>query len=208
MTTYEFNTVQSMVNQISELGYTVLAPTLSLGINNRHASLPCDAIHTHTMEDDLAEVEFWVKWLVSRGYRNIVLVGHSSGSLQLAIYVSRHPERAVRKVIATSLVNMQQYTPVATMTGDIKTADELRTKKPPPLHQYHLVYCADYTSTPQSYLSYIEWSRNKVLETLQQRKVPIVVIMGGSDKRFGPDWITSMRKTGTSWNCLTSWNSN
>ncbi len=196
MTTSEFNTVQSIVNQLDELDYTVLAPTLSLGINRRTGSLPCDAIHTHTFAGDVAEVDFWVKWLEKHGHSRIVLVGHSTGSLQLVAYAANHPDHAVTRVIATSLVNTQQYTPKAVIADEEKKAAMLGRSTPPPLHPYHLIFCKNYTATPDSYLSYIKWSSDAVLGLLRKRHVPVTVIMGGSDNRFGPDWINSMRTTG------------
>jgi len=196
MTTSEFNTVQSIVNQLDELGYTVLAPTLSLNINHRTASLPCSAIHTHTFEGDVAEIDYWVEWLVRHGHPHVILIGHSTGSLQLVAYAANHPNSAIEKVVATSLVNTHQYTPPAIIDEEKGIAATLNKQTPPPLHPYHLVFCNDYTATPASYLSYIRWSRDEVLHALAKRHVPVVVIMGGNDKRFGPDWISSMKRTG------------
>lgn len=196
LTTHSFNTVQVIVNELAERDYTVLAPTLSLGINARNTSLPCDAIHTHTLETDLSEIDFWTRWLVRKGARNVILVGHSSGSLQLAIYAADKPQPAVRKVIATSLINVQQYVPADILAREMQQATELTRQSPPPLHPYNMVYCRDYIATPQSYLSYIRWSRAAVMTVLQRRKVPVFAIMGGSDNRFGQDWVHDLKSTG------------
>lgn len=196
LTTNGFNTVQVMVNELADAGHTVLAPTLSLGISNRNTSLPCDAIHTHTMQMDLAEIDFWTRWLASKGARNIILLGHSSGSLQLAIYVADQPHPAVSKLIATSLINVQQYGTAQGMEKDIRVAEQLLAQASPPLQSYHLVYCNNYTATPQAYLSYIRWSSAEVLTTIKQRKVPIYAIMGGKDNRFGPSWVEALRTAG------------
>lgn len=196
LTTHGFNTVQVIVNELADSGHTVLAPTLSLGITSRNTSLPCDAIHTHTMDNDLAEVDFWVHWLVNRGENNIILVGHSSGSLQLAIYAATNPHPSVRKVIASSLINVQQYGTTDIIDKESSEARRLAQQKSPPLREYNIVYCNNFTATPQSYLSYIRWSREAVLDTVNKRKVPIFAIMGGSDNRFGQDWVDALRQTG------------
>jgi len=197
MTTRNFNTVQSIVNDLDTAGYTVLAPTLSLGIDNRRASVPCDAIHTHTWDDDIREVGFWVDWLVDQGYDSIVLLGHSTGSLHLVSYVSQKPAKEVKKVIATSLVNIRRYTKAEVAVKEIAEAKQRAVMATPPLGEYHLAFCENYTATPASYLSYINWTRQRVLDTLTEVKVPVEVIMGGADRRFSDDWIEALRKTGT-----------
>jgi esterase/lipase len=197
MTTRNFNTVQSLVNELSDSGYTVLAPTLSLGIDNRNASIPCDAIHTHTWDDDLAEIAFWVNWLVKEGFDSIILVGHSTGSLQLVSYVAGKPASQVKEVVATSLVNIRRYTDPDTASREIADATRLAAMPTPPLSSYHLVFCDNFTATPASYLSYINWTHQRVLDTLRKVKVPVEIIMGGDDRRFSGDWITALQQTGT-----------
>lgn len=196
LTTNGFSTVQVIVNDLADSGFTVLAPTLSLGINSRKASLPCDAIHTHTMESDVAEIDFWTRWLTAHGAHRIVMVGHSLGSLQLVTYVANHPDSAVKAVIATSLLNMQEYETAPMLAKDIHEAEKLQREKPVPLHSYRLVYCENYTATPDSFLSYVRWSPARVLSELKKRKVPVYAIMGGKDDRFGPAWIKQLRTTG------------
>lgn len=198
MTTRNFNTVQSMYNDLADAGYTVLAPTLSLGINNRAASVPCNAIHTHTWEQDIAEIDFWVRWLAKQGFDSIALLGHSTGSLQLVDYAAGKPAPQVKKVIATSLVNIRRYTDSVLAEREIAEAKRLATVQPSPLYEYHLVFCENFTATPDSYLSYIQWTRQRVLERLRNAKVPIEVIMGGADKRFSGDWIEALKGSGTS----------
>lgn len=196
LTTNGFSTVQVVVNELADAGYTVLAPTLTLGINNRNTSLPCDAIHTHTMDGDLAEIDFWTRWLAAKGARKIILIGHSSGGLQQVIYVAIHPHPAVSRVIAISLINFQQYTAPDIIARERKGAEQLLHQQPPPLRTYQMVYCSKYNATPAAYLSYIRWSREAVLTTLKQRKVPIYAIMGGSDDRFSSEWFEKLRSTG------------
>ena len=45
--THNFSTIQSMADELADTGYTVLAPTLSHGVDNRNQSIACDALHTH-----------------------------------------------------------------------------------------------------------------------------------------------------------------
>jgi len=57
LTTNKFHTVVAMAKGLNDEGYSVLSPTLSLGINNRKSSIKCNSIHTHTLEQDLIEVK-------------------------------------------------------------------------------------------------------------------------------------------------------
>jgi alpha-beta hydrolase superfamily lysophospholipase len=170
---------------------------LSLNVDARRASIPCESIHTQTWDDDLAEIDFWVKWLTKRGYESVLLVGHSTGSLLLVSYAAQKPPKAVKKVIAISLVNIRRYTTKKIATAEISMAGKLLSLPQPPLREYHLVFCENYTATPSAYLSYIRWTHDRVLSTLRASKVPVEVIMGGSDRRFSSDWVEAMKKTDT-----------
>lgn len=89
--------VSSLANTLADQGYTVLTPTLTLGINRRSKSLACEAVHAHDLESDVGEIGFWVNWLAGMGLRDIVLIGHSSGSLQILEYLVKTPSPAVRR---------------------------------------------------------------------------------------------------------------
>ena len=58
--THEFPTVNRLAVALNESGYTILAPSLTLGIHKRKKSLACEAIHTHNAASDAAEVAVWV----------------------------------------------------------------------------------------------------------------------------------------------------
>ncbi len=86
--TREFPTVATLARGLQDASYTVLSPTLSLNIPSRTQSLACEAVHKHSMDEDVDEIGRWVRWLKSNGHRDIVLLGHSFGSLQLLAYLS------------------------------------------------------------------------------------------------------------------------
>ena len=99
--TRAFPTVATLARGLHDAGYSVLSPTLSLGIPNREKSLACEAVHTHSLNDDVMEITRWVTWLKSQGHRSIVLVGHSFGSMQLLAYLTVAPDAAVKAYIGT-----------------------------------------------------------------------------------------------------------
>ncbi|MEW5973803.1 MAG: alpha/beta fold hydrolase [Pseudomonadota bacterium] len=193
-----FPTVQALVNEFSAKGYAVLAPTLSLGITGRRAGLACDAIHAHTLKDDLAEIGFWVDWLARRTKGPIVLVGHSFGSVQLLDYAGAAPHPRVKGVIGMSMSHVgargEELRP-----DDLARAEDRLRAGDRALDRYSLIYChGNYVASPESYLSYASLDRAGVLERLGRVGLPTIAIMGGEDQRFGADWVASMRQAGVS----------
>ncbi len=197
LTTHNFNTVTSITELLVEKGNTVLAPTMTLGINARQGGLSCDAIHTHTLDEDLNEINFWVNWLKRRGHKQIILIGHSSGSLELVAYLNKNPDPAVKKLIATSLVYADGFNPPTLVEQQITEAKGKHRRDDRSLQNYTLYYCLEnFLAPPYVYLSYTAWTRERVLAALKQSPVPVSVIMGGNDKRFQEGWIEGMEQAG------------
>ena len=48
--------ISTLANNLASKGYTTLSPTISLGINKRKQSMSCEMVHTHTMNDEVAEL--------------------------------------------------------------------------------------------------------------------------------------------------------
>ena len=185
--TREFSTVTTLARGLQDAGYTVLSPTLSLNIPNRSRSLACEAVHKHSMDDDVAEIGRWVDWLKSQGYRSIVLVGHSFGSLQLLVYLSTHPDPAVKAYIGASLVEAQVGT--ASRPALIAQLEDRIRNKQRALVTQTLSFCSKYTSTPEGLLSYVRWDQPRVLTALKQAPVRVQLIMGDADSMLGQGWL-------------------
>ena len=197
LTTHNFNTVMGIVELLAENGHTVLAPTMTLGINARQGGLACDAIHTHTLEDDLDEISFWVNWLSKRGHKQIVLIGHSSGSLELLAYLINNPNPAVTKLIATSLVYADGFNPTALVEQQIAEAQQKHRQGDRSLQAYTYSYCrGNFLAPAYVYLSYTAWTQEHVLTALKQSPVAVSIIMGGKDERFKNSWVQSLQQTG------------
>ena len=194
--TNAFPTVTGVTDALSSAGYTVLAPTLSLGISKRKKSLPCEAVHLHTLHDDVAEVAFWVDWLKRKGYTHIILVGHSFGNLQLLTYLGRTPSNAVKQALMISLTDVEVKQSARQRD---QLAQELRkriARGDNALVEQAFGYCRKYVSPPAALLSYLSISRKSILDSLAQSRVPIQVIMGGKDDRMGPDWVGKLLSRG------------
>jgi pimeloyl-ACP methyl ester carboxylesterase len=202
LTTYDFSAVHGIFDLLADKNYTVVAPNLSLGINQRMSGLRCDAIHIHNMEEDLQEVAWWVDWLAKRGHRKIILIGHAMGSLQLVAYAAHSPNNAVKLVIATGLVpfieNVSEMS-TATTKSDEERAQKLADKGDISLDEYSISYCNDNFVAPAGvFLSYIQWTEKQVLQAVRNAIPPIKVILAGKDPRFGKRWPNALSKAGAS----------
>lgn len=193
--TREFPTVARLASGLRDAGYTVLTPTLSLGIPNRQQSLACEAVHAHSMDDDVAEIARWVDWLKSQNHRAIVLLGHSFGSLQLLAYLSTQPDDAVKAFIGASLVEAQvDNSPHADLIARLESQAEGRQGA---LVTERLSYCRKYLSTPQALLSYVRWDQAYTLKALRRSPVQVRLIMGGADHLLGQSWLKALQHVQT-----------
>jgi pimeloyl-ACP methyl ester carboxylesterase len=192
--TREFQATKNIIDGLSYMGYEVLGPSLSLGVESRRKSLSCEAMHKHTLEDDLEELDHWVDWLLQHGHSSIVLVGHSWGGQQALAYVAKYPDRPITGVVAVSLVRTRQTQSILDTQSE-QARIRLKAGEAGP-DNYELNFCKKYTGTPQSYLSYAEWSDAKVLTTVKNTRPPVHVILGGDDRRIDNDWVSSLRNSG------------
>lgn len=194
--TRTFPTVASAAEGLTTAGYPVLAPTLSLGISRRNKSLPCEAIHLHMLDNDVAEVAFWVNWLVGKGHPRVILVGHSFGNLQLLSYLSRDPSPAVRQLLMISLTDVEVKQDAEQRA---RLAQDLRqrvARGDTALVESEFGHCRKYVSPPAPLLSYLTLDRRGILDALANAPVPARVIMGGKDDRMGTDWVDRLVSRG------------
>jgi len=195
--TRNYQTVTSLSNSLADEEYTVLTPTLSLGISLRQRSLACEAIHVHTMQSDVKEISYWVNWLVEKGHKEIILVGHSYGSLQVIVYASGKSNPAVKKIIATSLVDAEHVLGKENLYRQIKSARRDIKKDKTALQEFQISYCKKFVAPPKVFLSYAEWTKENILKSLKDIKVPTEVILGSNDARMAPEWPSNIKNTGT-----------
>lgn len=193
--TNEFQTTQSLISNLSMLGYTILGPNFSLGISDRRQSLQCQASHNHSFDDDLREIDFWVKWLRSQGHSQVIIVGHSWGSQHALGYVEAYPQAPVAAVIGVSLVRAEQAT--AVQARQVTKAETRAARHDTSLQPYALSFCKTFMATPRSYLSYVRWDDKHVIDSLarlQERKLPVYVVIGSKDNRVDADWVLELRR--------------
>jgi dienelactone hydrolase len=191
--THQSQPMNSLASNLASRGYSVLSPTISLGINRRSQSMACEAVHTHTISDDTAEIAHWVSWLGKKGHKNIVLVGFSStGNSQILQYISQgtHPE--IKKTILTSFVpmfiNLEERQKARRALATKRQAGAVKIAK------YSLGYCKqNFASTPESYLSYASFDPEKIFGILKQSQVSTDIILGAEDFILPAPWLSQLK---------------
>ncbi len=194
--TQDFRTVRRLADALNEeMGYSVLTPTLTLGIGNRRASLACEAIQDHSFGEDVEEVAAWVRWLRKRDHDRIVLIGHSTGSVMIAAYL-RHPDPSVIHAILISLTHFGPDQAVFRKAAheSLEEARRLASQKSRALVKFPIAYCREYTATPDNILSYYRWDSDQVIDALKESPISLTVIIGGEDKRMSERWLTRLRQ--------------
>lgn len=191
--TRDFSTVRRLADALYDWNFTVLSPTLSLGIDSRARSLPCEAIQTHSMDDAVEEVSMWVEWLVAQGHEEIILVGHSSGSATHVAYLHQRPHPAVKEAILISLVAFGPGKLSYETEAHEQAALSALQNDSNALGEYALAFCRQYPTTAEDFLSYYQWSKPRLAEALSQLDVPAHIIVGNADQRMSPEWVEDMR---------------
>jgi pimeloyl-ACP methyl ester carboxylesterase len=195
MQTHNFSTVARLANSLKEEGYTVLVPTLTLNINNRKESLACEAIHTHTMQGDVAEVVDWIDWLYARTQRNITLIAHSAGSTHLLATMEGKTDPRIDRLILISLLHFHED-PLSqnTIESYQRALSDVKQDKQG-LFIYDLAFCKKYPSEPEAFLSYREWVQERTIAALNNLTLPTTIIIGGNDYRMRPAWREALMST-------------
>lgn len=198
--THNYPTVQALQDFFSLSGYTTLAPTLSLQIPLRSQPIQCNSIHTHTLQQDMAEVKAWINWLEQQGHNEIILIGHSSGSQTLLEAMIPQPPKSIKALILTSLFYLNGEE-LGNLKSEIQLAQNLLAQGDNLPRKFNFLFCQnDYLATPESYLSYLSITRERVLETINQLSIPSYSLMGSADSRYdqvGKKWLNELNASQT-----------
>lgn len=181
--------MSSLASNLSSRGYTVLSPTMSLNINRRSQSMACEAVHTHTMESEVDEISYWVSWLNTKGYKNIVLVGFSStGNIAALLLGARKTQPSIKHIILTSLNSV--FLEAAERQKMDTALTSTRNKTGKNLERVSLGYCKkNYTTTAKNYLSYASYDNSKIIELVKDNPIPTEIILGTADTILPDNWV-------------------
>lgn len=196
--THHFSTVQRVGDFLAESGYTTLRPTLTLEVDSRKKSLACEAIHTHSMDTDVEEIARWYQWLKQKSNRPIILIGHSAGASQLVVYQNKYKDihEPPQKIIFISLAYFGNRPSSFALSEDVENARQAIISAQNGPATYGLSYCKKYVSIPEAFLSYMDWSEERITAGLKGITSPISLLFGGNDKRIPQQWPVKLKALG------------
>jgi len=193
--TYGYGTIQAIAGDLAGKGYTVLTPNLTLGVDNRKEPLACDAPHNNTLSDEGKELNQWAEWLKQKGHNQLIMIGHSAGSSSILSSLEK-PASNIQQIVLTAIYDFDNW-PEATLARDKKTAQQnLQTGK---LGQYNVGFCrGNFLASSNTYLSYRNWDKERILDSINRSKQPVSIIMPGGDKRLeggNRQWLEQLAQT-------------
>jgi len=191
-----FPTVRRLAESLAEEGFSVLTPSLTLGLNRRRQSLACEAIHTHSMQQDVAELAAWTDWLAERAGKPPVLIGHSSGGVQLVAMLESNPGLGVDRALLVSLSSFGEGRSPEQIGLVERRARADLGRHFNGMNAYALAYCNRYVTNPKSLLSYLEWDRARLAQALVSGLAPVALIYGDRDGLLDKAWLDTLQAGG------------
>jgi len=186
------DTVSYLQQLLKEGGYSSLAITLSLGVDNRHGMFNCKDTHRHHFSDGADELGAWVDWLTRQGVRRMVLLGHSRGTSQTALYVAERNPGPVQAVIllapdtrATNDAAAYQQRHQVPLAPILEKAQQLvkAGRAETVLEHTGILYCTDTRVTAGTIVSYYGPDPRLDAPYLIQRiRKPVLIVIAGSDE--------------------------
>ena len=185
-------TIAYLQQLLAESGYSTLAITLSLGVNDRHGMFDCKATHRHHFADAATEIGVWVDWLKQQGAKPVILLGHSRGASQTALYAAERDNDGVKAVVLlapdTQATNdaaayqQRHNTPLAPV---LKEAQELVAagKGDTVLEHTGILFCTDTVVTADTIVSY--YGPDPRLDApylIPKIKKPVLMVIAGNDE--------------------------
>jgi len=171
--------------------FVTLAINLSLSINNRQGMYDCKIPHRHTNDDAVKEVGIWVDWLIKRGVKRIVLLGHSRGGAQIALYASEQLTSNIYKIILMAPATkdngasnyqrrfQQKLQPSLSRARKLVSAGKEDTL----LSNSNVMFCEDSPVSAKTFVSY--YGEERRLDTpylLPNITTPTLIIVAGDDE--------------------------
>ena len=194
--TREFSTVRRLAESLAQEGFSVLTPTLTLGLDRRRQSLACEAVHTHTLEQDVAELAAWSRWLARRAGKAPVVLGHSTGGVLAAALLESDGGGTVKQAVMVSMVAFDWLPEGERLAALRQRALGRLEQARDEIDVYSLGYCRRYATTAAALLSYLEWDQARLTRALIETEVPVTVIFGDKDIQTDRDSLASLASAG------------
>ena len=176
---------------LKDRGYNSLAVNFSLAINNRHGMYDCKKTHRHHYRDAADEIGAWVSWLKQQGVNKVVLLGHSRGAAQAALFAAEQDNALLTSIIllapdtqATNDADAYQRRYKTSLTPILAKARQLvaRGRGKEILEHTSILYCKDTSVAAETFVSY--YGPDPSLDTpflIPKIVKPTLIIIAGSD---------------------------
>ncbi len=182
------STLQSL---LEEENHGSLAFSLSLGYDNRSGFFDCNQKIIGKHDDAQAEIDLWVNYLLSQGYEDIAILGHSRGGAQIASYAVLNTQKIKQLILIAPMVwekntvhgrfNQSNSTELSKLIASSKN-------KPQDLSNIDILHCKNATISATAFLSYYENTPIKnTPQIIANSKIPTYIYLGSEDpltKRF------------------------
>ncbi len=177
---------------LNQKGYSTLAINLSLGLDNRHDVYDCQITHRHRNADAADEIGAWLGWLKTQGVKRMVLLGHSRGGAQTALYAAEHDDALVKAVVLMAPAIRENTDAAAYQQRYQKSLAPLLEKAQKNvdngdgdtvIEHIGLLNCPETSATASSFVSY--YRPDAPVDTpalLPKIKYPTLVLIAGSDE--------------------------
>lgn len=185
--------IKAMQAGLAERGFNSLAITLGLGLDNRSGMYDCAVPHKHKHTDSLDEIGAWLGWLKAEGAAKVVLMGHSRGGAQTALFAAERSDPVVSKVVLLAPMTYDEKAeaasyqarygkPLAEPLGKAGTLVKAG-KGGEMMKDTGFIYCPGAGASAASFVSYYQPDpRLGVVAPLSKIKVPTLVIAAANDE--------------------------
>ena len=188
--------VKSLEQKIFFKGHDVLSINLSYGINNRNDSfLSCDIEHTHNEYESVREIINWYRYLLSKNYKTITLVGHSRGGFNIIQAAEIIGNKDLELHLLAPTVDTYEgtkdyYSAEHNLPYDqvIQNNDEYIISERYP--SINFLFCQDARVSSITFRSYLDFSENRskypftfdILKLLHKSNYNVAIYSGSADE--------------------------
>lgn len=183
--------IETLQELLADEGHNSLAINLSLGQSDRHGMYDCTTPHQHTYADAIQEISVWVDWLKSKGSHNIVLMAHSRGGNQTAMFANQTDDVSIKgQVLIAPQTWSQEYVaqdyekryhmplqPILDKAKMLTSHDGNQW-----MEGIGFIYCAKAKVSADSFIGYYQPDSDLDTPTLLTKaKLPTLVFSGSED---------------------------
>lgn len=167
-----------------------LSINLSYGIPLReNGFFPCDKDHKHNESISIKEISYWHKFLINNNYKNIYLLGHSRGALNITQYYLQMNRPDIKGVflIAPTSKNVNDYIKIYkeiySVNLEIKMSEMLDRikKKKEGYTKINFFHCEEAMVHDNTFLSYYQDNGKNLIDLLKTMPIPVFVFTASED---------------------------